>query len=91
MSTFEKKTLFVTEPLIDLGGGVFLPNGTYPVEVEYLPLNLRGQECWELGRVLVYFTRKALEDLGFDLSGNSASELSFDVSRFVGMFGVRIG
>lgn len=91
MSTFETKTLFVTEPVIDLGVGIFLPIGTYLVEVEYLPLILLGHEYLQIGRVLLRITQEALENLGSDVSDSLHLDAVVDVSRFLGKPGVRIG
>lgn len=83
------RTLVVNAPVIDLGDGVFLPNGSYPVTDEQIVIHFRGTPVENPGRLALRLTRAQLISFGVHLS-SELLEIEADVRSYLGTPGITI-
>lgn len=83
------RTLMVTAPVIDLGDGIFLPNGSYPVIDEQIIIHFRGTPVENPGRLALRLTRAQLISFGVNLQ-NELSEIEADVRSYLGTPGISL-
>jgi len=85
-----RRTLVVTEPMIELWPGIYLPIGHYDVVEERLMVHPGGASGEAPGRLILKLSRNDLIAYGADVSGHSDTCIERNISPFVGMPGVSL-
>lgn len=85
-----RRTLIVTDQVIELWPGIFLPIGHYDVVDEHLVVHRCGRSGEIPGRLVLKLTREELISYGADLSGFSILGIETDIRQHVGKPGIAL-
>jgi hypothetical protein len=78
-----RRTLVVTQPIIELWPGIFLPKGRYDVVDEQIMAHMCGRAGEIPGRVILRLSRETLIAYGIDAVELSAMGIEKDIRAWI--------